>query len=146
MGAQDLSIYRKAVRTKDGRLPPEPVLGDSVMSGRLLISGRHLILTLPPAVPFFMASGIPSSFLAMLSSLRFPTDNPSGGLLWASSCYIYQSPNETRGRGLPRPLRADARAEGGRCGQMRGRHWVARVANGHGRHLGPAVASRHQRI
>jgi len=25
--------------------PPEPVLGDSVMSGRLLISGRHLILT-----------------------------------------------------------------------------------------------------
>jgi len=48
MRAQDLSIYRKAVRTKDGRLPPpEPVLGDSVMSGRLLISGRHLILTLP---------------------------------------------------------------------------------------------------
>ena len=45
MRAQDLSIYRKAVRTKDGRLPPEPVLGDSVMSGRLLISGRHLILT-----------------------------------------------------------------------------------------------------
>jgi len=42
MRAQDLSIYRKAVRTKDGRLPPEPVLGDSVMSGRLLISGRHL--------------------------------------------------------------------------------------------------------
>jgi len=40
MRAQDLSIYRKAVRTKDGRLPPppEPVLGDSVMSGRLLIS------------------------------------------------------------------------------------------------------------
>jgi len=27
--------------------PPEPVLGDSVMSGHLLISGRHLILTLP---------------------------------------------------------------------------------------------------
>ena len=49
MRAQDLSIYRKAVGTKDGRLPPppEPVLGDSVMSGRLLISGRHLILTLP---------------------------------------------------------------------------------------------------
>jgi len=47
MRAQDLSIYRKAVRTKDGRLPPpEPVLGDSVMSGRLLISGRHLILTI----------------------------------------------------------------------------------------------------
>ena len=45
MRAQDLSIYRKAVGTKDGRLPPEPVLGDSVMSGRLLISGRHLILT-----------------------------------------------------------------------------------------------------
>jgi len=47
MQARDLSIYRKAVRTKDGRLPPppEPVLGDSVMSGRLLISGRHLILT-----------------------------------------------------------------------------------------------------
>jgi len=42
MRAQDLSICRKAVRTKDGRLPPEPVLGDSVMSGRLLISGRHL--------------------------------------------------------------------------------------------------------
>jgi len=47
MQAQDLSTYRKAVRTKDGRLPPppEPALGDSVMSGRLLISGRHLILT-----------------------------------------------------------------------------------------------------
>ena len=27
MWAQDLSIYRTAVRTKDGRLPPEPVLG-----------------------------------------------------------------------------------------------------------------------
>jgi len=27
--------------------PPELVLGDSVMSGHLLISGRHLILTLP---------------------------------------------------------------------------------------------------
>jgi len=45
MQAQDLSIYRRAVRTKDGRLPPETVLGDSVMSGRHLrsdISGRHL--------------------------------------------------------------------------------------------------------
>ena len=45
MRAQDLSIYRKAVRTKDGKLPPEPVLGDSVMSGRHLrsvISGRPL--------------------------------------------------------------------------------------------------------
>jgi len=30
-------------RTED--YPPEPVLGDSVMSGRLLISGRRLILT-----------------------------------------------------------------------------------------------------
>jgi len=47
MRAQDLYIYRKAVRTKDGRLPPDTVLGDSVMSGRLLISGHHLILTLP---------------------------------------------------------------------------------------------------
>ena len=49
MRAQDLSIYRKAVRTKGRKTapPPEPVLGDSVMSGRLLISGRHLILTLP---------------------------------------------------------------------------------------------------
>jgi len=45
MRAQDLSIYRRAVRTKDGRLPPETVLGDSVMSGRHLrsvMSGRHL--------------------------------------------------------------------------------------------------------
>ena len=45
MRAQDFSIYRKAVRTKDGRLPPEPVLGDSAMSGRHLrsvISGRPL--------------------------------------------------------------------------------------------------------
>ena len=47
MRAQDLSIHTKALRTKDGRLPPEPVLGDPVMSGRFLISGRHLILTLP---------------------------------------------------------------------------------------------------
>jgi len=53
MWAQDLYIYRKAIRTKDGRLPPKLVLGDSVMSGHLLISGRrlisghHLILTLP---------------------------------------------------------------------------------------------------
>jgi len=38
MRAQYLSIYRKAVWTKDGRLPPEPVLGDSVMSGRHLRS------------------------------------------------------------------------------------------------------------
>jgi len=45
MRAQDLCIYRKAVGTKDGKLPPEPVLGDSVMSGRYLrsvMSGRHL--------------------------------------------------------------------------------------------------------
>jgi len=50
MRAQDLSIYRKAVRTKDGRLPPEPVLGDSVMSGRHLqsvISGRPLFRHFP---------------------------------------------------------------------------------------------------
>jgi len=38
MRAQDLSIYRRAVRTKDGRLAPETVLGDSVMSGRHLRS------------------------------------------------------------------------------------------------------------
>jgi len=30
------TIYRKAVWTKDGRVPPEPVLRDSVMSGRHL--------------------------------------------------------------------------------------------------------------
>jgi len=47
MRAQDISIYRKAVGTKDGRLPPELVLGDSVMSGCFLISGSHLILKLP---------------------------------------------------------------------------------------------------
>jgi len=54
MRAQDPSIYRKAVRTKDGRLPPPsrcsgtqscPDASSSLMSGRLLISGRHLILT-----------------------------------------------------------------------------------------------------
>jgi len=27
MRVQDLSIYGKAIRTKDGRLPPKPVLG-----------------------------------------------------------------------------------------------------------------------
>jgi len=34
MRAQVLSTYRRAVRTEDRRLPPEPVLGDSVISGR----------------------------------------------------------------------------------------------------------------
>jgi len=43
------SLYIQEGRQDKGRktAPPEPVLGDSVMSGRLLISGRHLILTLP---------------------------------------------------------------------------------------------------
>jgi len=41
------SPYIQEGRQDKGRktAPPEPVLGDSVMSGRLLISGRHLILT-----------------------------------------------------------------------------------------------------
>jgi len=45
MWVQDLSIYRKAIRTKDGRLPPEPVIGDSVISGchlQSVISGCPL--------------------------------------------------------------------------------------------------------
>ena len=40
------SLYTTRLRdppgVKDGRLSPELALGDSVMSGRLLISGRHL--------------------------------------------------------------------------------------------------------
>ena len=42
MWAQYLSIYRKAVRTKDGRLPPRASGRDSVMFRRLLITGHHL--------------------------------------------------------------------------------------------------------
>jgi len=44
-----ISLYtgRPSEQRTEDCPPPEPVLGDSVMSGRLLISGRHLILTLP---------------------------------------------------------------------------------------------------
>jgi len=44
------SLYIQEGRQDKGRKtapPREPVIRDSVMSGRLLISGRHLILTLP---------------------------------------------------------------------------------------------------
>jgi len=43
--AQDLCIYRRAIRAKVGRRPPETEIGDSVMSGRHLqsvISACHL--------------------------------------------------------------------------------------------------------
>jgi len=48
MRAQDLPIFQEGRQDKGRKTapPPEPVLGDSVMSGRL-ISVCHLILTLP---------------------------------------------------------------------------------------------------
>lgn len=45
MWVLDLSIYWKAVRTKDRKLPTELVLGNSVMSGchlQSIISEHHL--------------------------------------------------------------------------------------------------------